>query len=575
MADQPLPTYHVHEGIHRVVFPDGTQVEVQRPYRDRVGRLWGEVIAKVGEDRLLNRARFDLLDLHARDRFSQHLRTAGQKVDWHARLLFALEHVVRALQDAEAGAEGDTPLSPPMDAVEPFPVEVLPTPLARFVAEGANALPCPPDFLGVLMLPLLGAAIGTSRVLAVKPGWHEGPRLFVAVVAEPGSKKSPALDLVLTPLRQRQRTLHATYLRDKAQYQRVLEQYEGDLLDWKHRGRDGRAARPERPQAPHEPVMPQVFTTDATLEALAALLEQNPRGVAFIQDELTGWALAMNQYKGGRGADRHGWLSFWNGAPILVNRKTRKEPIVLDNPFVGVAGCLPPDMLGELTDERGREDGFVHRILFAFPDPFAMHWTEAMITETTLEGYCHIFERLWALQGVSPQEPRSVTFTRAGRRTFVEFAHALYGELGASDFPETLRGPFAKLEGYGARLALLLQLCRWACGEAHSEGVDEGSVLGAAALVHYFKSHAQRVYARLHTTPTEQRVARALHWFDAHGAREYRMRELLRAKVGGCTSRQEMELLLGDLVDRGFGHVQDRQTVNGMTQTIFVFRPPS
>jgi hypothetical protein len=77
----------------------------------------------------------------------------------------------------------------------PFPVEVLPPPLARFVQEVADALPCPPDFVAVPMLALLGCAIGTSRVLRVKPGWLEGPRIFTAVVADTGTKKSPALKL--------------------------------------------------------------------------------------------------------------------------------------------------------------------------------------------------------------------------------------------------------------------------------------------------------------------------------------------------------------------------------------------
>jgi hypothetical protein len=321
--------------------------------------------------------------------------------------------------------------------------------------------------------------------------------------------------------------------------------------------------------------LPQVFTTDVTLEALAALLEQNPRGVVCLQDELTGWVLAMDQYKGGKGADRHGWLSFWNGAPVLVNRKTRQEPIVLDNPFVNVVGCLPPDLLGHLTDARGREDGFVHRILFAFPDPLAMHWTDVVVRETTIEEYCRVFDGLWALQGVSAQNPRVVTFTPTGRQTFVACANALYTELADPHFPDTLRGPFAKLEGYGARLALLVQLCRLVCEEAHGEAVDERSVLAADTLVQYFKSHARRVYRRLHATPTEQRVARALHRLEMHRAREWTMRELLRAKVGGCTTRQEMERLLGHIADRGWGYLRQRQTSNGMTQIIFVFEPPT
>lgn len=256
-----------------------------------------------------------------------------------------------------------------------------------------------------------------------------------------------------------------------------------------------------------------------------------------------------------------------------MNRKTRQTPIVLDNPFVNVVGCLPPDLLGQLTDARGREDGFVHRLLFGFPDPLAMHWSEVAVREATLEGYCRVFEGLWALQGVSAQKPRVVPFTPTGRQTFIAYANALYAELADPDCPDTFRGPLAKLEGYGARLALLVQLCRMVCEEAHGEAVDECSVRAAAALLQYFKSHARRVSRRLQATPTEQRVARALHWLETHPTREWTLRQLLRAKVGGCTTRQEMERLLGHLADRGWGYLRHRRTSNGMTQTIFVCEP--
>jgi len=556
MSEPALPIYEIFDGRHRFIFPDATQLEVLHPQRDSVGSLWAEVVAKRGDEHLLNRARFNLLDLRARHRFHMAMASRDGEIDWGARLLFALEHVLQTLQESETGSESDEPITSPQNLVEPFPVEVLPTALAHFVTEAAGALPCPPDFLGVLMLPLLGVAIGTSRVLAVKPNWYEGPRFYAAVVAEPGSKKSPALDLVSTPYRIRQRTLYTTYLHEKARYQHQLAQYERDFGDGKPRRSIGRMTRHQTFQAPLEPVMPQVFSTDATLEALAALLEQNPRGVAFIQDELTGWVLAMNQYKGGKGADRHGWLSFWNGASVIVNRKTRKEPVVLDNPFVGVAGCLPPDMLGALPDERGREDGFLHRILFAFPDRMLVRWTEASVSDEAIEGYQRVCERLWELQGVSPQAPRVVAWDTTGRQTFIEFANELYAELADPDFPEMLRGPFSKLEGYGARLALLLHLCRLVCGEAPLEAVDKVSVLGAVALVHYFKSHARRVYARLQATPEDQQVARALAWIVRQGG-QVTARALLRHHVGGVKTTSEAIQLLHTLEERGYGTVQE------------------
>lgn len=273
MSELAPPTYDIVEGCHRFIFPDATHLEILRPQRDAIGRLWAEVVAKRGDDRVFNRARLDLLDLRARLRFHAATASADGEIDWADRLLFALEHVLQTLWASEMSLEPEEPIASPSERVEPFPVGVLPTPLARLVTEGAAALPCPVDFLGVLMLSLLGAAIGTSRVLEVKSGWHEGPRIYAAVVAEPGSKKSPALDLVTTPYRRRQRTLHAAYLDDQARYQQELARYDRDLTDWKQQPGHRRARQHERPQAPLDlmPVkhMPELLSQ---LERLRALI---------------------------------------------------------------------------------------------------------------------------------------------------------------------------------------------------------------------------------------------------------------------------------------------------------------
>jgi hypothetical protein len=53
---------------------------------------------------------------------------------------------------------------------DPFPLDVLPDDLQRFVAEAADAFPCPPDYLAVPLLVMAGGHLGASRVLAVKDG---------------------------------------------------------------------------------------------------------------------------------------------------------------------------------------------------------------------------------------------------------------------------------------------------------------------------------------------------------------------------------------------------------------------
>lgn len=103
-----------------------------------------------------------------------------------------------------------------------------------------------------------------------------------------------------------------------------------------------------------------------------------------------------------------------------------------------------------------------------------------------------------------------MTFTDDGRETFIEWVNSHHKELTDPLFPENLRGPWAKMEGYCARLALILQECRYVAGEASSEEMDEISVENAAALIDYFKSHARKVYSRLHVTREDKQAELAL-----------------------------------------------------------------
>jgi uncharacterized protein DUF3987 len=451
--------------------------------------------------------------------------------------------------------------------VPPFPVEVFPAPLARFVSEVAASLPCPPDFVGVPLLAVLGTAIGTSRVLEVKPGWREGPRLFTAVVADPGSKKSPALALVMQPVRERQQQLQAAAQQVRPADAAPDLPQTGDRLSPGDPG--------EAPSA-SPPLLPQLYTTDATLEALIQLLRHHPRGVLFARDELTAWVLGMNQYRGGRGADRQQWLSLWNGAESIVNRKTRREVTAVPNPFVGVTGCLPPTVLPDLAAPLRRADGLLDRLLFAFPDASPPRWTDVTVTEAAMAGYTQILAALWQLNPACASEghgsrPVVVPFTVEGRSAFVRCVNDLYAQLMDPELPAHLRGPYAKLEGYAARLALLVQLCRHVAGEAAHTAVDARSVTAAAALIEYFQAHLIRVYTCLRSTQADQRAVTALRWIRAHG-RACTVRDLQRHRVAGVTRASQGEKLLRDLVDLGAGELRARRLPSGRTQRVFVMQ---
>jgi len=395
------------------------------------------------------------------------------------------------------------PLAQPDAGV--FPLDVLPRELAEYADAVAVSMPCPVDLVAVACLVAAATAIGTTRQVRIKSRWVEGPRLWCAIVCDTGTKKSPALAAALEPLFIRQRQYRREHQQAKVQHEQAVLIHETELARYRRDAREAEgtaaAGALKPPAGPEAPRMRQVLATDTTVEALAGVLEANPRGILLASDELTGWVASENQYKtGGRGNDRQKWLSFWTGADVVINRKSGTTHI--SDPLINVVGCLPPDVLGDLQDEEGREDGFVHRILFAWPEPLVPRYSEIEPHPDVIAAYRRLFDRLLDLEHTRAEqdgEPRPITIglDREARALFADFVNRLGAEMASEGHPDNLRGPWAKLDGYCARLALVLHVCRQQAGEADGADVDAQSMAGAIRLVEYFQAHARRVYPRL------------------------------------------------------------------------------
>ena len=362
-----------------------------------------------------------------------------------------------------------------------FPMEALPPIVHRFIKETSESLPCPPDFIAIPFLTAAGAAIGTKRAIRIKPEWEEYPLLYSAIVGRPGDIKSPALKKATEPIRKKQEEFRETFKIEQAEYEVDLVEYEKALGDHKN------SKREFPPDKLVPPILKRTWTADTTTEKLATLLDENRHGMILIRDELTAWVKSLNQYKGGKGSDRQVFLSNWGSASFAVDRQG-KPPIIVDTPFLSVVGCIPPDVLSDLDEENGREDGFIHRVLWSYPTPVCIQWTEIIVSKEAKEAYHGLFESLFNLQ-----DERVLTFTPEAKNIWIEFHNENCDEMQEGGLSSELHGPWAKLKGYCTRLALILALCE----NPQAETVNEEAVLGACALVNYFKAHARKVYPLL------------------------------------------------------------------------------
>src|SRR5262249_10881947 len=83
---------------------------------------------------------------------------------------------------------------------EPFPLDFFPEALQEVALEIAQAVNCPLDFVGSAMIAVAATAIGRSRQIEPLEDWLVCPRLYMGLVGDPGSGKSPALAKLMRPL---------------------------------------------------------------------------------------------------------------------------------------------------------------------------------------------------------------------------------------------------------------------------------------------------------------------------------------------------------------------------------------
>ena len=258
-----------------------------------------------------------------------------------------------------------------------------------------------------------------------------------------------------------------------------------------------------------------------------------------------------------------------------MRQSRQSEPIIVSHPFLNVIGGIQTDLLPVLADARRRADGFLDRILLSFPEVReAGEWTETSVDPTAQEAWQHALDQLMQLkQQVNESEgkqlPRIVQMTPEARVLWVSWYNEHASEIDSEALSRPLKGPWAKLKAYAARLALVVHMLRLVCGEVNQEEIDEESLNRAIRLIEYFKSQARKVYRQLALTPEDLESQRAIDWIRSHGG-ECTARQLMRATVAGVRKQSEAAKLLRDLVDRGLGTIINRTAANGKQVSVFV-----
>jgi hypothetical protein len=246
-----------------------------------------------------------------------------------------------------AAPDGDANTVEPVDLWGKFPPPLLPRGLLPKVIEDfafthGEQMGADPSGLAAAALCVCCAAIPDRIMLRVKrhDEWYESPRIWVAVIGDPSTKKSPTLGVAEKPLRKLDHALFRDFARRKEEYDALSKQEK---------------AAAERPK------QVRLRLEDTTIEAAQEVMADSPNGVLVMQDELSGWFGGMDRYAGSKGRDRAFWLQAYNGAPYTFNRIGRGAGYV-PNLSACVLGGIQPEPIRKVVAD-ATDDGLIQRLL--------------------------------------------------------------------------------------------------------------------------------------------------------------------------------------------------------------------
>ncbi len=360
-----------------------------------------------------------------------------------------------------------------------FPLGAMPMKIQRIIREANDCYGYPVDYLAGAMLVALGLGIGNTHFARLKGKWDESAILFMALVGRPGACKSHPLNFAIRPFSDIDGVNNSAFQKELAEYNRQCE-------------------LPMKERTVAHPVLPvnkRFLISDATPEAMMLIHSHNLRGICMWNDELAGWFKNFNRYN--KGSDEEYWLKLYNANPIFSDRKGAKDSVYIGRPFVSVVGTIQNGILNELAQGSRSSNGFIDRLLFVIANnQDKQAWSDKEPSFDIEATWAEIISRLVDMPYKTDEDgkviPTIIGFSPEAKTRLYQWQRENTEDCNREE-NDALKGVFSKFDFHAIRFCLIIQIARWACGEADKTEIDLVSVKNAIGLVDYFKATATRV----------------------------------------------------------------------------------
>jgi len=463
------------------------------------------------------------------------------------------------------------PIETTLLPVEKLPPEIIPGPFREWVVDVSHRMQAPLDFIAAAVMVMAGAVIGAG--CGIKPkrkdNWLVVPNLWGGVIGRPGMLKTPALQEALKPLLKLETEAKKKYDEDLAFYEAEIEIFKAqkDAL----KAEMSKAAKGKgiktlddlkyeymNMEPPKEPIWVRYKTNDATIEKMAELLGQNPRGILLFRDELIG--LLASWDKEGREPDRAFYLEAWNGYGSITSDRIGRGTVHVDNLCVSILGGVQPAKLLAYLYQATSElenDGLIQRFqLLVYPDEPSWQLVDEYPNKEAKERAFRVIKKLAEMDFTkigAVTEGENIPFLRfddEAQELFYEWLIELQKKLQADEAPVILEH-LNKYRSLMPSLALIDHLINIADGTA-SGPVSLESAGKAAAWCDYLESHARRIYGLVGSVG-QRAAAELAKKIKAKKLKDgFSLRDVYRNGWHLLTSKEAVKAACDELVEAGW-----------------------
>ena len=234
-------------------------------------------------------------------------------------------------------------------------------------------------------------------------------------------------------------------------------------------------------------------------ESLMLTHNNNPRSVVILVDEIMGMFNSVNRYTNGQLIEQ--LLTAWSGGALDVTRVSNTIPVHIEHPCINIIGGTQTKRVHELLRKGFEENGLLDRILFVLPkspeiSPWINRDDDGEMTSLAAARWERILDKVFALEYDTEAEermPRVLSMDREAKEYFFSWWNRKVERINRIEDDVEVDSREMKHPVHVARLALIIQVLRYASDESHLQFVDTVSVKAAIRLNDYFEDSYVRI----------------------------------------------------------------------------------